>query len=299
MMRALVSGAGGFIGRHVVRCLVRQGIDVVAQTRAPTGMLQGATEIRADLLATADVQDLVAAARADLLVHLAWYTEHGQYWMSPLNRDWVRATAILVDSFCRAGGHRVVGVGTCAEYEWSQACCREDSTPLVPATPYGAAKDEARRNLVATCDAFGASSAWCRVFIPIGAGESPRRLVPSVIDALRGTREPFVIDGAACRDFLHVTDVAAGVTAVATSSATGAHNVSAGEPTQVADIVRLLANRLGADPRPLAQLFAPRSGEPRVLYGDNARLRSLGWQPSLSVKAAIDRIVAEVEGAPA
>jgi nucleoside-diphosphate-sugar epimerase len=290
-MRALVTGASGFIGQDVVHCLLREGVDVVALGRGDGPQRDQVERIHADLLRSDRLDDLLGSVRATLLVHLAWYTEHGAFWSSPLNREWVDATSRLVDAFCRSGGERVLGVGTFAEYEWSEECCREASTPLRPATVYGVAKDAARRATASICESFGVSSAWARIFIPIGTQDAPRRLVPSVIDVLQGAREPFAIDGSAARDFLHVSDIAAGLVAVARSEVVDAINVCAGVPTRIADIVAHLACRLDADPRPLERRFARRQDEPLTLYGDARKVHSLGWRPELSIMDALDRIL--------
>ena len=58
--------------------------------------------------------------RPEVLIHLAWYAEHGKYWTSPENVRWVEASLALLRGFAAAGGRRVVMAGTCAEYEWSR-----------------------------------------------------------------------------------------------------------------------------------------------------------------------------------
>jgi nucleoside-diphosphate-sugar epimerase len=296
-MRALVTGANGFIGRHVVRCLLEKGVEVVGLGRSATSTLPGVRMISADLLYDEHLDEAVRSASADLLIHLAWYAEPGAYWTSPLNEEWVRATARLVEAFCSNGGNRVVGAGTCAEYDWSQGYCQEASKALRPATPYGVAKDAARRATVAACAAHGVPSAWVRIFIPIGPGESPQRLVPSVIAVLRGARDPFVIDGAASRDFLHVSDVAAGLVRVALADAVGEYNVCSGIPTRIADLIGHLARHLGADAASLERLFARREGEPLVLYGDCHRLQRLGWRSAFSIAEAIEDIASRASEA--
>lgn len=281
-MRALVTGATGFVGRSVVHSLKRRGVDVITLGRGQ------ASDVQVDLLGEESLDDAMTHAAADVLIHSAWYAEHGKFWTAPVNTQWVTATERLVEAFCRTGGRRVVGVGTCAEYQWSQACCLEMSTPLRPATLYGASKDEARKVMERVCAAHDASCAWARLFIPIGVGEPPGRLIPSVIAVLRGTREPFAIGGAASRDFLHVTDVAEALVTLALSDATGPFNISSARPTPIAELVDHLAMRLGADAEPLRRLYADRPGEPASLYGDNSRLSALGWWQTLSLPDALD-----------
>lgn len=285
-MRALVTGATGFVGRAVVDGLRRRGVAVVTLGR------HADSDVRVDLLDDAPLDDAVRRAAADVLIHVAWYAEHGKFWNAPVNTQWVTASQRLAESFCHAGGRRVVGVGTCAEYEWAQeAFCVETTTPLRPATLYGASKHQANQAMAAICATHAVPYAWARLFIPIGKGEPPGRLIPSVIAALRGEREPFAVGGSALRDFLHVSDVGEALVALALSEGGGAFNVGAGQPTRIADMVEHLAAALGKDAEPLRRLYAMRPGEPAALFGDTTRLRALGWSPRLSIEDALDRML--------
>ncbi|WP_114972560.1 NAD-dependent epimerase/dehydratase family protein [Rhodoferax ferrireducens] len=294
-MRVLLTGASGFLGRYVLDHLRRQGVDTVmlGRTRAPDSAF--ADFIEADILASPDLATLTQASGATHLLHLAWYAEHGQYWTSPLNLRWVDATIRLVEAFCQTGGQQVVVAGTCAEYDWSYGYCREDCTPLNPATLYGTAKDAARRLVMAVCAQYHVPCAWGRVFLPFGNGEASPRLIPSLIDVFRGKRPPFGINAFAYRDFLHASDVAEGLLTLLRRGAHGAYNISSGQPVQLADVVRDLARLLDADPQAVLGLTTERPDEPLLLVGESRKLQSLDWQPAMSLVQGWERTVREVQ----
>jgi len=278
-MRVLLTGASGFIGRHVLSQLVDAGVDTVVLGRSRPDGYTG-DFIEADLLQKQGCNDVVQLAEASHLIHLAWYVEHGQYWTSPLNLRWVEASVRLVEAFCAAGGQKVIAAGTCAEYDWAFGFCREDSTPLNPATLYGKAKDATRRLLEAVCESHQTRFIWVRIFLPYGKGEDSRRLIPSLINVFQGKRPPFGVNANAYRDFLHVEDVANGFIRLLLMDAQGNYNIASGQPTQIAEVVRSIAHAFHGDPRVVLHLSTERPGEPDILFGDSRKLKTLGWQPS-------------------
>lgn len=292
-MRVLLTGASGFLGRYALDSLRRQGAEVVMLGRCRTPDSAFAEFIETDLLAAPDFAALVKESRATHLLHLAWYAEHGKYWTSPLNLRWVEATTRLIEAFCEAGGRQVAVAGSCAEYDWSHGYCREASTPSNPATLYGTAKDAARRLAMAVCAQHQVQCAWGRVFLPFGTGESSQRLIPSLIEVFRGQRPPFGVNAPAYRDFLHASDVAEGFVALLRNGESGVYNISSGQPVQLADVVRELAQLLGADPQAVLNLTTVRPGEPPLLAGENLRLKALGWQPALSLAQGLECTVRE------
>ena len=288
-MRVLLTGGSGFVGRYVLKALQHQGIEVVTVGRVRAQ--PSVPFIEADLLSVTDFGPLVQQAQATHLLHLAWYAEHGKYWTSPLNLRWAEATTRLVEAFCAAGGQQVVIAGTCAEYDWAHGYCREDSTPLTPATLYGTAKDATRRLVMAVCAQHQVSCAWGRIFLPFGRGESTSRLIPSLIDVFRSGRAPFGVNSTAYRDFLHAFDVAEGFVRLLTTGASGAYNICSGEPVRLTEVVTTLASLLRADPESVLALTTERPGEPSLLVGENLKLKALGWRPALTLAQGLVRVL--------
>ncbi len=181
--RVLVTGGSGLIGRPTVLALKTAGFQVVALSR--TGPVAGADEtLTADILDPASRRAAVTRARASHLLHLAWHSggtdDPGARWHAADNARWAAATLALVDDFAQEGGRRVLAVGSCAEYDWSQPLLRED-TLLSPASAYGRAKAETGRALLEAAPAQGLSLAWVRLFFCYGPGEPAGRLLGDLL----------------------------------------------------------------------------------------------------------------------
>jgi nucleoside-diphosphate-sugar epimerase len=187
--RVLVTGASGFIGRHCLPLLVERGFEVHALA---LGSPPAATDVfwhTADLLDEVRTRSALHAVRPTHLLHLAWVTEPGTYQHSEENFRWVGASLSLLEHFRGCEGTRVVVAGSCAEYDPRSDLRSEDSTPLTPATPYGVCKHSLQLMLDAFARAASVSAAWGRVFYLYGPHEHPRRLIPSVAQALLAGEE--------------------------------------------------------------------------------------------------------------
>lgn len=293
MSRVLLTGGTGFVGRQAIDPLLAAGHEVHAVSRSEGGGAPGVTWHRADLL---DGAEVVAEVEPELLLHLAWYAEHGSFWTSPENVRWVEASLRLLRAFAAAGGRRAVMAGTCAEYDWSVPVhAYAEDAPVRPATLYGAAKHGLHEVAAAYAEQAGLELAWGRIFFLYGPGEAPGRLVPAVARAVLAGEVAETTAGTQVRDLLHVAEVAAAFAALIDSDVTGPVNVASGEPHELREVIQLVAQlagrpdlvRLGARPM--------REGEPARIVADVARLRDeVGYQPRTGLHEGLARTVSQL-----
>lgn len=284
-MKVLVTGATGFIGRYLVNSLQRQGIEYVTLGK---NSLNSGQHIQFDLLSDEDLIGQIKKIGPTHLVHLAWYTEHGEYWESPLNISWLMATSRLIEAFCQSDGRHVVIAGTCAEYDWRNGYCVEDLTPLVPKTLYGISKNSTRSLAYHMCNKYSVGLAWARIFFPYGLGEQSNRLIPSLFGVFRGDRRAFGVNALAYRDLLHVSDVANAILICSQKQVQGDINICSGEPTSMADIVGLIASIFKKSPDIILSRESSRLGEPKILIGQNEKLKRLGWSQEIMIEDGIN-----------
>ena len=290
--RVLLTGGSGFIGRDCIADLLARGYEVHATTSRAPPASDGAHWHRTDLLNSGETELLLAAVRPDSLLHLAWYAEHGLFWQALENLDWVRASIALLRAFIAHGGHRAVFAGSCAEYDWTDGHCQEDSTPLRPQGLYGVSKHAFRLIAEEAARRAGIGCAWGRIFFLYGPDERPGRLVPSVVRSqLRNER--FVCSGGDLRrDYLHVTDVASALVALLDSPLEGAVNIGSGDAVSIRSMVERIVARLEHPELVEYAAKAPASEEFPLVVADTARLAGeLCWAPRIDIEHGLDLTV--------
>lgn len=258
--RVLVTGATGFVGQQVVRSLSARGIllrlVVRAGKKATSALLVNGCEIitSEDLFAESSKWWAEQCEGVDAVVHLAWYAEPGKYLHSPKNMDCLVGSLTLARGAVQAGVKRLIGVGTCFEYDLSAGVVSVD-TPLRPISPYANAKAALYLGLDQWLQTQSVEFSWCRLFYLYGEGEDRRRLVPYLRSKLE-KREPAELTcGNQVRDFLNVADAGRLIADVALSDETGPVNVCSGVPITVRQLAEQIADEYG---RPDLLVFGAR-----------------------------------------
>ncbi|MDR7927856.1 NAD(P)-dependent oxidoreductase [Acidithiobacillus thiooxidans] len=245
-----MTGATGFVGRQILRALIKQELNVRIIKRPSSQLPDWANRERIECV---EVSDLFSASQpqleslvsgCDTLIHAAWYAVPGEYLYSFRNVDCLIGTLLLAQAFQGCGGKRFIGIGTCFEYDVDVGRLKPDS-PLLPKTPYAAAKVSSFQMLSQTLNTTDLSFAWCRLFYLYGEDEDPRRLV-SYVRAKLGAGEPVDLgSGKQIRDFLDVQTAGNLVAEVALSDYRGPLNICSGQPVTVREIVERLADEYG------------------------------------------------------
>jgi nucleoside-diphosphate-sugar epimerase len=277
--RVLVTGAGGFIGSHVVDAFERRGVEAVTFS----GNYHDA----------ADVETAFRAVSASALVHSAWrLARDSSYLEDPANIEELRASLRLFMVAHHSGCERIVGIGTCLEYGSSNGPTDEDA-PLSPRTLYGAAKASLFMTTQAWAHTVGVSFGWARLYHPFGPGEAPQRLIPSVVNALLRGERVATTAGLQRRSFLHVADTADAIAAITLAGASGAFNVGSADAHTVREVVERLAHMIGEPDLVDIGALAHRPGEPEVLWADTRRLTDVvDWRPARSLDKGLEETVA-------
>lgn len=301
----LVTGATGFLGRHLVAALAghldglppaehrrARRVHIVSRVADPRfdGVETGAvTTHQVDLTDAPAVEVLMQSVRPDELLHLAWFDgESTDRSADPAHFDWVAVSEHVIDAFARAGGRRAVTVGSCHEYGPGGGV-RAEYGPVDPDTVYGRCKLDAGLRVLGIGSAYDhISVAVARVFFVLGRFGDPERLVPGIVEqVLQGQPAELAMRGPR-RDYLHAWDVALGLIALAESELNGFVNIGRGRAVEVEELALTIGHALG---RPDLLWFGSRPrrrDDPEEFTADIARItRATGWRPLLDMPAAV------------
>jgi nucleoside-diphosphate-sugar epimerase len=303
--RALVTGAIGFIGRHLVDGLIDANTQVVALVR-PGGRLPDQWRGRVTCIECADwgeagLRAALASQPFEVAFHLATYgvrpTDRDPDLMLRINVD----LPALVVHLCKERGTRLVMAGTFSEYQRpAERRPLTEQSPLEMDKIYGASK--AAGGIVASslAERLGVKLRLLRFFNVYGEGEAPHRLLPSLVAGLsRGKRVPLSA-GTQVRDFIYVKDVVEacikagdGMMSSSRHSAT-TWNVCTGVGHSVRAFAALVAQIMGKPAELLGFGDLPmRADDEPYLVGDGARMfGDLGWRPKHDLEAGIRAAVA-------
>jgi nucleoside-diphosphate-sugar epimerase len=278
--RILVTGAGGFVGRCLVRALRENGADVLAPGRDALDVALG----------------VFPDQRVDQVVHLAARTFVPESWVEPAGFYRVNGQGTVnVLDFCRRVGARLVHVSAYCYGQPSMLPISE-SAPLRPNNPYALSKAAAEGACRFFSEYYGAAVTILRPFNLYGPGQPPQFLIPRIVEqALNAALAEIVVeDDAPRRDYVFIEDFVAAICAVCATPTPGpVYNVGSGESHSVAEVAGLIRQVTGVD-KPIVSRGNRRPSEILDVVADiTAIRREVGWSPSVGLLQGLKNVVAE------
>jgi GDP-4-dehydro-6-deoxy-D-mannose reductase len=287
-MRALVTGADGFVGRYLVALLAAAGDDVV----------ESATDIT-------ERKSLIGAfghASPDVVYHLAAQADVGGSWDNPIEtyRVNVEGTVNVLDAARLAGAERVLAVTSADIYgpvHESDLPLDEDQ-PLRPVSPYAASKAAAEMACAQAGFGYGLDVLRVRAFNHLGPGQSDRFVASAIAsriahNELSGDSVVRVGNLGARRDFTDVRDVVKAYRMLMVDGQAGEiYHVCTGVDHPVSELADTLVS-LATTPmqlEPDTTLLRP--VDLPVLCGDGGKLReTTGWAPEIPIEQTLDDLL--------
>jgi GDP-4-dehydro-6-deoxy-D-mannose reductase len=293
-VKALVTGANGFVGRHLVTHLGECGDDVVG------------VDHECDVTDDASMLEVLRRTLPNAIYHLAALTHVGSSWSQQVEftRVNVLGTRNVLACAREVVPDAVVVVISSANV---YGVVRPEDLPIVemfrvaPSDPYGSSKVGAELVARDAVRDYGSRVVIARPFNHIGPGQSATFVVPAIANRLldsleNGADEIVVGDLTTRRDFCDVRDVVRAYRLLVERGVSGdAYNIASGHDVSLQDI----ANQLVADIAPHVRLVRDkdllRPAEIQVLCGSYEKLRAqTGWEPIIPLRQSLRDVVIDM-----
>jgi len=298
-MKALVTGAAGFVGRHLCRHLEEEGEEVFPLDRPHTPDTTGVDITDADA-----IRDAIANFRPDSVYHLAGASDVGGSWSDPAHTFRVNAEGTLnvLLGCIDAGVNRVLVVSSADVYGrvTEEELPLTELAPLRPVSPYAASKVAADFLALQSYLGNGLAAIRARAFNHIGPGQTNRFVAPAIAERIarneiEGDDTITVGNLSPRRDFTDVRDVVRAYRCLIQRGAPGeAYNICRGEDVAVRELAVRLAEmaikpmRLETDPTLQRPVDIP------VLRGDHTKLTdATGWEPEIPLDQTLADLLDE------
>jgi len=304
--KALVTGADGFIGSHLVEALLRRGTKVKALSFYNSfnnwGWLEGLSSPDLEVVC-GDVRDPNLCCEItkdiDIVFHLAALIAIPYSYVAP--DSYVDTNVKGTLNMCQAaklnGCKRILVTSTSEVYGTARYVPIDENHPKQPQSPYSATKIGADAIAMSFFSAFGLPVTIVRPFNTYGPRQSARAIIPTIITQIaNGAREIKLGDLTPTRDFNFVLDTAEGFCKIAECDAAVGQevNICSNYEISMRDTLALIAKIMEADVKFVedTQRLRPAKSEVFRLWGDNAKVKELtGFAPKYTIEEGLRETV--------
>ena len=273
-LKLAVTGATGFVGRHVVAELERRGLEATLITRSPSTAPKRGTGFHVVGLDLSSMppDPFETIVRPETLIHLAWDGLPNYRSMRHLEHE-LPVQDEFLNALVHGGLKNLVVTGTCLEYGMQSGSLHEELEAR-PVTAYGQAKNTLRVKLQDAQRKAQFNLTWARLFYLYGGGQAPSSLLPQLEAAVRRGDEAFDMSGGEqLRDYSSVSDAARVLVSLAPTAAdNGVVNVCSGVPISVNQLVEKEIAEKGWSIRLNRGHYPYPDYEPMEYWGDRRKM---------------------------
>lgn len=297
-MRIFVTGGTGFMGRHLVPRLLKDGHslllfskDASARTAAVGGKLEKRVKfLKGDIGKIGRYEPKIRRFRPEVAIHLAW--EGIPSADLELNIKNLLGGIAVIKTCIAAGVRSIVVAGSCHEYGEPGRGVNENAI-LRPYNTLYAAKSALYLLGAKIAATHNVGFIWMRPSFIYGHGQRSAALIPSLIDTLKRGGTPRIKTPSWGNDFVYVGDVAdafARMVKQYKKIGTAVYNIGSGHRTPVLEVVRCVCRECGITPPPFARTHPKKIGG---FWLDISRAqKEIGWKPRTNLKKGIAEMVA-------
>lgn len=306
--RVLITGAGGFIGSHVVEAFLKSGAQITAlvhyNSRDSYGNLEllGKEVLKNIKIVSGDITDNAQVRKItkghDVIIHLAALIGIPYSFSSVESyiRTNIQGTFNLLDAAKENGVERFIATSTSEVYGTVKNTSITETHPLHPQSPYAASKVGSDKMAESFYHAFNLPVVILRPFNNYGPRQSTRAIIPTVITQALSGKSIKVGDTSTVRDFLYVKDCAQAFLKAADQKGILGEtiNIGTGKGILISQMIKKVQKIIGKNITvvPDQQRIRPNTSEVKKLVCDNKKAKKLlGWQPQTNFEDGLTETI--------
>lgn len=270
-MKVLVTGANGYIGRHVVKALLDKGAEVIACDIRTDEVDSRAERKDLNLFALPDGNVFEQLGSPDVCLHMAW--RNGFVHNSPTQMGDLSSHYNFLTAMIDGGLKQLAVMGTMHEVGYWEGAI-DENTPCNPISMYGIAKDALRRSMIQYTNQKGCILQWLRAYYILGDDKKNNSIFCKLLNAAEEGKKTFPFTtGKNKYDFINVDELAHLISAsVMQSEVTGIINVCKGNPISLAERVEQFILEHNLDIKLEYGAFPDRPYDSPCEYGDATKI---------------------------
>ncbi|MEE0474405.1 MAG: NAD(P)-dependent oxidoreductase [Holdemanella biformis] len=267
-MKVVVTGASGYIGRHVVDALIKMHHEVIAVDMINKGINTDATFLSLDIFSD-DIYNKLG--RPDACIHMAW--KDGFNHASDAHMGMLSKHYAFIKNMIDGGVKYLSIMGTMHEIGYYEGCV-DENTPTNPLSMYGIAKNALREASLLLADKSDTALMWLRAYYILGDDSNNNSIFTKITQMEHEGKASFpFVSGKNKYDFIHVDELAKQIATASTQSEiTGIINCCSGKPVSLADKVNEFIEKNHYSIRPDYGKFPERPYDSPAIWGDNTKI---------------------------
>lgn len=273
-MKVLVTGANGYIGRHVVKALLEKGVSVIACDITTNDIDARADRRALNLFELPETKVFEQLGAPDVCLHMAW--RNGFVHNAPSQVGDLSAHFKFLTAMIDGGLKQLAVMGTMHEIGYWEGAI-DENTPCNPISMYGIAKDALRKAMKLFCQQKECMLQWLRCFYILGDDKKNNSIFCKLLQAAEEGRKTFPFTtGKNQYDFITVTELSDQLSAaVLQKKVTGIINCCTGQPISLADRVERFIKEHGLDIKLEYGAFPDRPYDSPIIYGDDSKIKQI------------------------